>query len=90
MAEISYVNARKARENPASEFSRPQDIVDNRGLTRGQKIQALKRWLFDVERRLASDGEGMAQPDASTADVALLEEIKAAQEQLAGEPLGPA
>jgi hypothetical protein len=89
MSEISYVNPSQARNDPASEFSRPQDIVESKGLTRGQKLEALRRWLFDVERRLASDAEGMVDPDVSTPDVQLLEEIKAAQEQLAGEPQGP-
>ena len=86
MAEISYVNPRQARNDPASEFNNPQEIVETKGLTRGQKLEALKRWLFDVERRLASDAEGMVQPDHPTGDVKLVEEIKAAQEQLAGEP----
>lgn len=89
MAEISYVNPRQARNDPASEFNNPQEIVESKGLTRGQKLEALKRWLFDVERRLASDAEGMVQPDRPdqpTGDVKLIEEIKAAQEQLAGEP----
>jgi hypothetical protein len=77
MAEISYVNPQQARNDPAAEFNNPQEIVESKGLTRGQKLEALKRWLFDVERRLASDAEGMA-------------EIKAAQEQLAGQPQGAA
>jgi hypothetical protein len=86
MAEISYVNPQQARNDPAAEFNSPQEIVESKGLTRGQKLEALKRWRFDVERRLASDSEGMAQPGYSSADVQLIEEIKAAQEQLAGEP----
>lgn len=90
MAEISYVNPRQARNDPASEFNNPQEIVESKGLTRGQKLEALKRWLFDVERRLASGAEGMVQPGYSTADVKLVEEIKAAQEQLAGDPQGAA
>lgn len=90
MAEISYVNPQQARNDPASEFNNPQEIVASKGLTRGQKLEALKRWLFDVERRLASDAEGMAQPHFSNADTKLIEEIKAAQEQLAREPQGAA
>jgi hypothetical protein len=90
MSEISYVNPQQARNNPEMEFASPRDIVDSKGLTRGQKLEALKRWLFDVERRLASDSEGMHQPGQSSSDVKLLEEIKAAQEELAGEPQGPA
>ena len=90
MSEISYVNPRQARNDPASEFNNPQEIVDSKGLTRGQKLEALKRWLFDAERRLASDAEGMVQPGHATGDVKLIEEIKAAQEQLAGEPQGAA
>ena len=90
MAEISYVNPQQARNDAAAEFNNPQEIVESKGLTRGQKLEALKRWLFDVERRLASDAEGMVQPGHSTADVQLVEEIKSAQEQLAGEPQGAA
>jgi hypothetical protein len=86
MPEISCVNPDQARNDPAAEFNSPQEIVESKGLTRGQKLEALKRWLFDVERRLASDSEGMAQPGYSSADVKLVEEIRAAQEQLAGEP----
>lgn len=88
MAEISYINPKQARNDPASEFNNPQEIVESKGLTRGQKLEALKRWLFDVERRLASDDEGMAQPGYSTTDLKLVEEIKAAQDRLAGEPQG--
>jgi hypothetical protein len=90
MAEISAVNPRQAREDPASEFNHPQDIVHSKGLTRGQKLEALKRWLFDVERRLASDAEGMGPPRQASGDVALVEQIKAAQQELGGEPQGPA
>lgn len=86
MAEISYVNPQQARNDPASEFNAPHEIVESKGLTRGQKLEALKRWLFDVERRLASDAEGMGQPGSASADVKLVEQIKAAQEKLAGEP----
>jgi hypothetical protein len=50
----------------------------------------LRRWLFDVERRLASDAEGMYQPGNSTSDVDLMEKIKKAQEQLGSEPQGAA
>ncbi len=90
MSEISCVNSKKARIDPSSEFDKPQDIVDSKGLTRGQKLEALRRWLFDVERRLASDAEGMYQPGNSTSDVDLMEKIKKAQEQLSSEPQGAA
>lgn len=90
MAEISTVNPRQARNDPASEFNDPQEIVESKGLTRGQKLEALKRWLFDVERRLASDAEGMGPPQQGAGDVKLVEQIKAAQQELSGEPQGPA
>jgi len=86
MAEISYVNPQQARNDPASEFNTPQEIVVSKGLTRGQKLEALKRWLFDVERRLASDAEGMVQPGMEAGDVKLMEQIKQAQDTLASEP----
>jgi len=90
MAEISTVNPRQALDDPAYEFNHPHEIVDNKGLTRGQKLEALKRWLFDVERRLASDAEGMGPPRQANGDVSLVEQIKAAQQELGGEPQGPA
>lgn len=90
MAEISTVNPGLARNDPAAEFDSPQEIVDNKGLTKGQKVEALRRWLFDVERRLASDGEGMGPPRQTAADAELIEQIKAAQQKLVGAPKGPA
>ena len=90
MAEISTVNPGQARNDPASEFDHPQEIVESKGLTRGQKLEALKRWLFDVERRLASDAEGMGPPRQGTADLKLVEQIKAAQQELSAEPQGSA
>jgi hypothetical protein len=90
MAEISYVNSGQARNDPASEFDHPQEIVESKGLTRGQKLEALKRWLFDVERRLASDAEGMGEPRQAAGDLELVEQIKDAQQALNGEPQGAA
>lgn len=90
MVEISCVNAGQARNDPASEFKDPHEIVESKGLTRGQKLEALKRWLFDVERRLASDAEGMGPPRTESDELKLIEEIKAAQQALSGEPQGSA
>lgn len=90
MAEISTVNPGQARNDPASEFDHPQEIVESKGLTRGQKLEALKRWLFDVERRLASDAEGMGPPRQGADDLQLVEQIKAAQQELSAEPQGSA
>ena len=76
MTEIMRINPDKARQDPESVFKRPADIDKEVGLTRGQKLTALRRWEADVTRRLASTGEGMPSHDTTSSDSVLLKEIK--------------
>ena len=72
--------------HPAIKAKRPTDIVNNADLTRAQKIEALDNWAVDVERRLASTGEGMPGQGQTDADLALLDEIRDAKQSLTGDP----
>lgn len=74
MGVISKINTQQARLNPEREFDEPQQIVDEIGLTAGQKLAALKRWAQAVEERLGASSGGADLPR----DVALLERIRAA------------
>lgn len=76
MAEIMRINPEKARQDPEAVFKRPADIDKEVGLTRGQKLTALRRWEADVTRRLASTSEGMPSHDTMANDSVLLKEIK--------------
>ena len=76
MSEIMRIQTEKARRDPEAVFDRPGDIAKELGLTRGQKLAALKRWESDVTQRLKATTEGMPGNGTSAEDSALLEEIK--------------
>jgi hypothetical protein len=61
MGTVSRLDHDKARNNPEAVFERPEDLSAEVGLTRGEKIAALKRWQGAVQRRLDSADEGMGQ-----------------------------
>jgi len=66
MSVINHINHQAARNRPENTFDSPQALVEEIGLTRGEKIAALETWRFDVQRRLDSASEGMApEPEAS-------------------------
>lgn len=69
MAEIMQINSTQAISDPESVFGCPSEIADHVGLTRGQKIAALERWIFCVRARLDAVSEGMAsRPDGAYSD----------------------
>lgn len=77
MATISKL-PQNATVNPEQAFASPQDLVNQAGLTRGQKVSALRRWRYSVEQRLAATNEGMSPEGTGNHDMALLEQIDAA------------
>lgn len=83
MSEIMRINPDKARLDPETVFARPADIEKHVGLTRGQKLATLRRWETDVVQRLEATTEGMPSNDTTSADAALLKEIKIVIEAIA-------
>jgi hypothetical protein len=75
-SEITHLNHDRATNNPESAFDTPQSLVEEVGLTRGEKIAALERWAFLVDRRLASGNEGMPTYGTEPRDAELLREIE--------------
>lgn len=76
MSEIMRINPDKARLDPETVFARPADVDKHVGLTRGQKLATLRRWEADVTQRLEATTEGMPSNDTTSADSALLKDIK--------------
>jgi hypothetical protein len=80
---ISHIHSsQEARYNPEGEFEHPNELANAVGLTRGEKLAALDRWEFQVERRLAAGSEGMPTWGRAAADLKLLEDIRRARETL--------
>jgi hypothetical protein len=83
MGFISSISQEKARFDPESVFDHPVDIVNEKGLTRGQKLATLTRWRGILMDRIRATSEGMAPPDGQTADEASqIEEIARAEAML--------
>lgn len=83
MSERMKIDREAAKLEPESQFDTPDDLVASVGLTRGEKIAALKRWAFLVDRRLASGDEGMPVSGAQeAADAELLRVIEKARSAL--------
>ncbi len=87
MSTIMRINTVAARNDPASVFARPWDIVPEPGLTAGQKIAALQQWADSLQAQLAATSESMRTPGRLSAqDLATLDEIGKAQDTLRNPP----
>ena len=85
MSTISHLNTEAARHDPESVFADPAALVSEPGLTRGQKLAALKRWRENVMARLAAGSEGMPTHGKATEDADALEKIDEAMKALESE-----
>ena len=66
------INIEKARIDPGSVFKRPHDVVDEKDLTRAQKIDILRRWAYDEREIAVAEEENMQGPES---DKPILDEI---------------
>lgn len=55
----------KALLNPSGVFAAPEDVLSAEGLTRGQKIDILRRWEYDARELEVATEENMPGPKAS-------------------------
>lgn len=83
-ATISHLNHDRAIDDPESQFESPRALIEEVGLTRGEKLAALKRWAFLVDRRLASGNEGMPTYGTEPRDAELLRDVELALAELEG------
>ena len=90
MTEIININTEKSRFEPDAVYEKPDDVVKELGLTRGQKIAALERWELALHDRIRATGEGMAPEAGQTADeAATVIEIAQALAMLRDQPADP-
>ena len=71
-----------AKQNPEKSFDSPLEIVEERLLTRGEKIATLNRWRESLLDESRASGEGMRTFGMSARRARLLEQIEAARSQL--------
>ena len=62
------VDVKKALLNPSAVFHRPQEVVQNKELSREQKIEILRRWEYDSRELQVADEESMTAPQAEGGD----------------------
>lgn len=84
MSTISRLKSQEARLNPETQFENPAQLVSEIGLTRGQKLAALRRWEQKIAHELAAASEGMPSTDEDATKAALLSEIGRAILELEG------
>ncbi len=72
----------KAKLDPASVYSSPQEVLSDSSISREDKIDILRRWEYDVREIMVAEEENMPPDDSA----ALLEEILAALEKLGAGP----
>lgn len=65
------VNIAIAMQDPASVFSRPEDVCNEESLTDSQKIDILRRWEYDARELEVAEDENMAGGPSSRLDEVL-------------------
>ena len=78
-SKVSEFDLDQALSSPTSAFRRPEDVVEHPTLTRAQKIEILRRWVYDATQLAVAENEGMGGGEAAEIDVvmAALDRVKA-------------
>jgi hypothetical protein len=84
-AEIQKLNREAVKLDPESHFDSPYALIEEVGLTRGEKLATLERWADQVDRRLDSGSEGMPSHGTEARDAELLREIGLVKQKLEDE-----
>ena len=76
---LEIIDMEKALMDPGSVFATPEALLLHDGLSVQQKIEALRRWAFDIGEISVAVEEGMRNGDGD-----LLQRILLSLDQLAG------
>lgn len=78
------VGIKKAFLNPSSVYNTPKEVVNDKTLTRDQKIEILRRWEYDAIELQVAEEENMQGKNGKLLDEILsaLHEINAVYESL--------
>lgn len=82
MSKISHIKTSEARSNPEAAFKSPAELAATRGLTTGEKIAAIDRWIETVEQRLDATAEGMPASGNEANDAELLRNLSKMRDEL--------
>lgn len=52
-------NLEKAKQDPGSQFTSPHSVVDEKSLSRDEKIDILQRWAYDAREIAVAEEENM-------------------------------
>jgi len=81
----AVIDLDKAKLDPQSVFSTPQEVIDAPGLTPDDKKAILVRWQADVDSLLRATEEGMPPSGRHRSAAELLRAVHLAIESLHGE-----
>jgi hypothetical protein len=84
----AVIDLDKAKLDPQSVFSTPQEVIDAPGLTPDDKKAILVRWEADVDSLLRATEEGMPPSESHRSAAELLRAVHLAIESLDGETTG--
>ena len=56
------VNLELAKLNPASVFKQPKDVLQDKSLSRDEKIDILRRWAYEERELAVAEEENMLTP----------------------------
>jgi hypothetical protein len=75
-------------ENPQSSFDHPNDVVNDRQLSRGEKRDALDTWEQDARQLLTASDEGMpgSEEGLERKDSHRLGEVVRAKDEIGAKP----
>ena len=73
----SEIDLGQAMLDPGSVFASPEALRDQRGLTREQKIEILRRWAYDASELAVAEEEGMigGEPSVLARVLSVLNEL---------------
>ena len=80
----AVIDLDKAKLDPQSVFSTPQEVIDAPGLTPDDKKAILVRWEADLEALLRATGEGMPPSESHRSPAELLRAVHGAIQSLDG------
>jgi hypothetical protein len=71
-------------EHPQSHYATPDDLIDDRDLSREEKLDALKIWEQDARQMLTASSEGMPGSDEGVdpSNHHMLGQVKRAKDKL--------
>lgn len=78
---MTSLDTDKALKDPASAFKKPEEILKHTTLTTEQKVNALRRWAYDVREKEVAEEESMTGGNGD-----LLQEIMIALDTLGYPP----